>query len=89
MARIKHGTLVADTVTAVDLNPGMGEIEVGILDDPDPIFFRVDGEDPEIDGDDCEVVPSGIGAALRVDAPGEYEVKLISVGTPRYWVRGL
>lgn len=88
MALIKHGTLVADTVASVEVDGAPSTVEVLIVADPAPIYFRVDGTDPTVAGDDCEVVPAGIGAALVVDAGDPpIEVKLISAGTPTYSVR--
>lgn len=88
MARIKHGTLVADTVTAVPIDENSGTVEVMIVASPSPIYFRVDGTDPEIEGDDNEVVPAGIGAAIVVDLPDVFDIRLKSAGTPKYSVKG-
>ncbi len=88
MARIKHGTLVANTVATVDISPSSGTAEVMITANPATIYFRTDGVDPTIKGDDCEVVPAGIGSALAVDLPVPFTIKLISAGTPDYCVKG-
>lgn len=90
MARIVHGTLTADEVTTVTLTDlEYDQLEVMNVDGAAAIYFRVDGEDPEVDGDDCEVVPATI-SVLRVPTPAvDNEVRLISSGTPKYSVRGL
>ncbi len=88
MARIKHGTLVANQVTHVDLPANSGTVEIMILANAAAIFFRCDGVDPAVDGDDCEVIPAGVGAALAVDLPDPFDIRLISEGTPKYTVKG-
>lgn len=88
MARIKHGTLVADEVTPVVISPSSGTAEVTIVSDPAAIYFRCDGVDPVVGGDDCEVVPAGLGAALAVDLPSPFDIRLLSEGTPTYSVKG-
>jgi len=89
MARIKHGTLVANTPTQVDVGQGINTVEVTIVSNPAPIYFRVDGINPVIEGDDCQVVPAGVGASLGVATPATPDTRLISAGTPKYCVRGL
>lgn len=88
MARIKHGTLSAATVATVDIDDNVSSVEVINVDGASPIYFRLDGQNPTVAGDDCEVVPAATGAALKVDAPATVEVRLISAGTPKYCVRG-
>lgn len=90
MARIVHGTLVGDEVTTVTLTDrNFEQLEVMNVDGAAVIYFRVDGEDPEVEGDDCEVIPASI-AVLRVPTPSvDNEVRLISSGTPKYSVRGI
>lgn len=89
MARIKHGTLAANTVTTVAINQNVGSLEVLIVANPAAIYFRTDGTNPTVGGDDCEVVPAAVGAALSVDTPEHFSLRLISTGTPTYCVRGL
>lgn len=89
VARIKHGTLVANTVTPVTIHPGSGTVEITIIANAAAIYFRCDGVDPEVRGDDCEVIPAGIGAALAVDLPDPFDIRLISEGTPAYSVKGV
>jgi hypothetical protein len=89
VARIKHGTLTANTVTTVTLDDvEFSAVEVLNVDGTAAIYFRVDNIDPTVAGDDCEVVPASI-SVLRVDlekaAPS---VRLISAGTPKFSVRG-
>lgn len=87
MAKIRHGALEADAVTTIDLATDFGKCEVLNRGDVD-IFFRVDGTDPEVDGDNCEVVPAGQWAVVEVTTNGPTIVKLISSSTPSYSVRG-
>lgn len=88
MARIKHGTLVADTVATVSLTGSHSAIEIMNVNGAAAIYFRTDGEDPEVAGDDCEVIPAAMGAAMAVDPGDTASVKMISAGTPMYCVRG-
>lgn len=90
MARIKHGTLTANTVAQVDdIAPNGSLIEIGITANPGaPIYVRLDGQDPEIKGDDCEVIPAAVGAYVVLDAPTSYHVRLkTAAGTPDFWVK--
>jgi hypothetical protein len=90
MARIKHGTLTANTAASVQLDPYGEAIEVVNVDGADAIYFTVDGTTAVIGADDTEVVPATI-AALRVGTAGDqpYTVSMISAGTPKYSVRVL
>lgn len=88
MARIKHGTLTANSVATVSVAPEADEIEVVNVDGNAAIYFTTDGSTPTVEGDNCEVVPGTI-SVLRIGTPGDppYTVKLISSGTPKYSVR--
>lgn len=91
MARIVYDSCVPDEVKVVHVGPNLSVVEVMIVGDVDgfPIYFRLDGIDPEVQGEDCEVVPPALGAALATDAPdGIVEVRLISEGSPLFSVRG-
>lgn len=94
MAWVRHGTLVANTVTVVAV-PDMefSNVEVVNRDGLAEIYFKVypagdSSPDPTVGGNDCEVLPASMNA-LSVDtpAPGVFSVKLISAGTPKYSVR--
>lgn len=88
MANIEHGTLVADTVTTVTLDSDAQEVEVLNRDGAAEIYFTVDGADPTVEGDDCQVLPAAIGAVqVRAPGGGVTDVKLISEGTPTFSVR--
>lgn len=91
MAWVRHGTLVASTVTPVSVpDLGFSSIEILNRDTAAEIYFLFNKTgtttDPTVGGDDCEVVmPS---SALSVDAPqGAFAVKLLSTGTPKYSIR--
>ncbi len=94
MAEIRHGTLVAITVTEVELpNRNFGTIEVMNRSGSAEIYFLVlnpanSSTDPTIGGENCEVLPAAI-SALQVNAPdpAPVTVKLISSGTPTYSIR--
>lgn len=87
-----HVTLVANTVTTVTLDGGYyGQVEVLNVDGMAAIYFTVDGADPTIEGNGCNVLPAAIGGlTVRVaDVDGSFVVKLISAGTPKVSVRGV
>jgi len=90
MPRIVHGTLVAATVTTVTLDSDHNSVEVMNRSGSAEIFFTVDGTNPTVGGNDCDVLPAAINS---IEAPafkkGATVVKLISSGTPTFSVRGL
>jgi hypothetical protein len=89
MAEVRHGTLVATTVTTVTLGQDWDYLEVVNRNGTAEIYFTVGGATPTVGGADCEVVPAAIGAVeVKVNAAGPTVVKLISAGTPAYTVRG-
>ncbi len=91
MAWVRHGTLVANSVTTVSVpDLGFGSIEILNRDTTAEIYFLFNKTgvttDPTVGGNDCEVVVAL--SALTVDAPqGAFTVKLLSAGTPKYSVR--
>ncbi len=94
MAFVRHGTLVADTVTSVTLpDRSLSVVEVTNRDGAAEIYFIVqdandDPAEPEVEGDDCELLPASMNS-LEVNAPDPSPavVRLISAGTPAYSVR--
>lgn len=88
MPRIRHGTLEPLRVGEVNLGVDVGQVEVMNVDGGGELYFRVDGLDPQIGGDDCYVVPAISGASLdvKVTTQGATVVKLVSTGGARYAV---
>ncbi len=94
MAFVRHGTLVADTVTSVTLpDRSISVVEVTNRDGAAEIYFLVQAADktpvnPEVEGDDCELLPASMNS-LEVNAPDPSPavVRMISSGTPTYSVR--
>ncbi len=94
MAWVRHGTLVANTVTTVVLpERSFSLVEIVNRDGDDEIFFLVlsprdASTDPTVAGNDCEVLPASMNA-MEVNAPdpAPATVKLISAGTPKYSIR--
>jgi hypothetical protein len=94
MPFVRHGTLVASTVSVVDLPSNkLAQVEVANVDGADLIYFIItDAHDastvPTVAGNDCEVLPATM-CALRLSAPDNapVQVKMISAGTPKFSVR--
>ena len=92
MPRIHHGTLVANAVTYYTLDADYQNVEVlnrAAAGGPD-LFFRVDGDDAEVLGNDNYIVSAG--GFLQVPVPGVAGptlITLISAGAPEYSVSGL
>lgn len=88
MARIKHGTLTADTVATVELDDNdYSSVEILNVSGDSAIYIRIDGTAPTVAGDDCDVIPAVVGGIV-LDAADSISVKLISAGTPQYSVKG-
>ncbi len=88
MATVRHVTLVADTVTPVQLHINAGRIEVLNRTGTAEVYFTTDNSAPTVGGDNCHVLPAAISA---LEVPDEINglavVKLISSGTPDVSVR--
>jgi hypothetical protein len=83
-------TLTADTVATFTLDADYDTVEVLNGDGAAEVFFRADGEDPEVDGAGCQYLPAAIGSqALSITGGGVTVVKAISSGTPKVAVRGI
>lgn len=82
-----HGqALTANTVLTVPIGAHAEEVEVTIADGnapTAPIFVRVDGGDPVVNGVLAEVLPAGVASSLTLDviATGNTIVKLISTSS--------
>jgi hypothetical protein len=85
---IRHGVLESNTVDTVSVGVDADFIEV-LNRGTDDIYFRFDGTDPEIDGNNSEIVPAGTALEVPRKASGNAVVKIISAGTPDYTVRGI
>jgi hypothetical protein len=83
-------TLTADTVATFTLDADYDTVEVLNGDGAAEVFFRVDGEDPTVDGASCYYLPAAIGSlAVEVTSGTTTVVKAISEGTPKVAVRGI
>ncbi len=91
MASVRHATLVAATVSTVNLTTNGSRIEVVNLDGAAAVYFTTDGSTPTVAGNDCHVLPAAISAVEVADetAGTNSVVKLISSGTPTVSVRAL
>jgi hypothetical protein len=84
MADTQHGTLTADEVTTVTLIASTNGLEVINRDLSGAIWVRIDGEDPQIAGEDSYVV---LGARqFPIKRKGTITVKLISDADRAYSV---
>lgn len=92
-----HGTLVASTVTTVNIDSGpnssVESIEVVNVDGADEIYFVLGGgnappSDPTVGGADTRVIPAVTGQSYLIPlrTARKFSVKLISAGTPTYSV---
>lgn len=82
----KHATLTAATVDTITMTGSVPRFEVKNRGTGD-IYFRVDGVNPTVGGDDTYIVCSG--EALQVPSgggPDSAEVRLISAATIAYSV---
>lgn len=95
---IHSGTLVAATVATVTLDQPYETITVFNRSGTAEIYFRLDGVNPTVAGDDCFIVPAAITqeseqgiTSIAQSASGAVtgsKVLLISSGTPTYTVEG-
>lgn len=81
-----HATLVASTVDTVTLNdqPWVEVLNRGT----DPIYFRLDGTNPTVAGNETHVATAGSSVVMKAPGRGALVVKLISAGATAYSVRG-
>lgn len=89
--RIVSATLTATTVDTITLDVDYTRVEIVNRTGDAEIWVTIDGTDPTVTGNDCDVLPTAIGS-LILDAPAigkPTAVKLISSGTPSYTVKGL
>lgn len=90
----QHFTLVANTVKTFTFNIDFVAVEVLNVDGAAKVWFTLDGSDPVVGQDGCQVLPAAIGS-VEVDpsahgsGKGPTVVKAISDGTPLVSVRGV
>lgn len=84
-SNVKHVTLVANTVATVTFDrPGQRVMVINMTGSA-AIYFRTDGVDPTVKGDECWPVPASVGGSgtfKTLDNVNGASVKLISSGTP-------
>jgi hypothetical protein len=83
-------TLVASTVDTVTFTDDISGIELGTSDGSAAIYFTVDGSTPTVGGANCYMIPAAANAYRTIFDSSFAQVgnvvKLISSGTPTYWV---
>lgn len=86
---ITSGTTVANTVSHIVFAPYYQRIEI-VNRGTTELWFRVDGVDPTVSGDECDVVPgdSYKDNILNLNAAGT-DIRLISTGVVDYTVSGI
>ncbi len=92
MANRKHNTLTADTVDTVTLGDrNYDQVMVTNRSGGNPIYFRVDGTAPTVEGDDTFVVAASAWAHKTIGLPDKesLQVKLISAGAEDYSVEAV
>jgi hypothetical protein len=87
VTRAKHATLTASTVDQVNLAGYPEVIRVTNRGSSD-IYYRFDGTDPTVAGDDCYLVRAGGSVVVGKRAASNASVELISAGAPDYSVEG-
>ena len=81
-----HATLVATVVDTVTITSQSSELVIYNRSSLSDLYFRVDGTNPQIAGDDSHIVPINSNRRIGPPDPINIQVKLISVGTPPYSV---
>ena len=81
-----HARLVATVVDTVTLNYVAGEIIVYNRSGVSDLFFRVDGVNPVISGNNSHIVPVNSVRHIGPANPDAIEVRLVSAGIPYYSV---
>lgn len=99
MPQRRHGTLTANTVATVTVDAPadvsardvrrLRSVEVLNRGTTDPIYFRTDGTNPTVGGDDTYVVPPSGGVEVPVRSVNTVEVRMISAGAVAYSVGGI
>lgn len=87
----EHGTLVAATVTTVDLTKNNADVVVVHLVSGDgPIYFTLDGSTPTVGGANTFVVYAGMPSrAVQITNSNTQQAKLISATADDYAVEAL
>lgn len=89
----RHGTLTANTVATIDLATDCTAVRIINRGGTgaDEIWHREDSgaTDPAIDDNSSSPVPIGSWDTVRAPASANTQVKLKSVGTPKYTIEGL
>jgi hypothetical protein len=85
----QHTTLTADTVATLSFDDDYNRFEVLNVDGVAAIYFRFDGEEPDIAETGSHVLPAAIGSVEIQVSPESRVVKLKSAGTPKVSVRGI
>ena len=75
---VRHSTInhAGQTPTSVTLSADVSQVAVLNRHATANVWVRVDGTDPEVDGDDTYVVPPGSRRVLEVTTAGATVVKL-------------
>lgn len=87
MARIKHGTLTANTVTTLTIDSFTSQITVVCRTNGAELFFTIDGTQPGIGADDSYLCVGSRAVPTLMYASSTI-VKLISASAASYSVIG-
>lgn len=85
MSDPQHVTLVANTVSTINLASRARKVVVVNVDGAAAVYITVDGNTPTVAGNGAWVLPAAIGTIEigQVPGPNPTVVKLISAGTPK------
>ncbi len=82
-----HGTLVADTVSTEDFTVGNADVVVHLRSGSGPIYFTVNGTDPEVEGAGTYLVHNMLAVrSVAIDTSDAQTIKLISASADSYSV---
>lgn len=78
VAVAKHATLVATVVDTVNFSASVGYVRVHNRSNLGPLYFRLDGTNPSVGGDDSFVVDGNGEKVMVVPDPANVSVRLVA-----------
>jgi hypothetical protein len=81
-----HKQLASNVVDTVNMSGFCGTIRVYNRDTTLDIYYRIDGVNPTVAGDECDVLPPGNDVLIGMGDPTAPTIKLICSGNATYSV---